>query len=561
MEFDKLLIKYMEDLGVSQKRFAEICGISPSTLCRYLNGQRSPSKSSPVFKAISDGVSTIYAEKGIDVSSEELSAEMNASVKNKDITSDILTDNVNIFIEYFDIKSSDLADYLHYTHSHFSNIRMKRRSIKDPEEAVGKVVDYIISVCKDGENRQKLIRLTHNSKYPAAAVERLLRMDNISLEKFIFDITADTENPTFENFIWNAEIEVHDYARLDDIIQTRIFIGKSSISDARLLFFSSGRTLIKGDHLFIYDYDHYPSIREKEEWKRLKNIQLSLNTILRKGVIIDKICRMPRNVACWKRFFEFWLPLFFCGEVNFHWLDNTGFSLFQEILLLHKHGLLVGTCAPEEPSLGRVSLTKNRGEVSYYRREVDYILKISRPMFEIEESRNNYDETVYMFHDCMPDKYVGIVDSNVIVAGASESLRKRIWERLSIPENIAHEILKTGRKIQECLDLLNENHQAVFYIMREENTAEDIPLPLYTNEFGGDGYFTEDEYKEMLEGFEAYVAKRPNLSIQYIAPKKFKHLRFIFTDKWTLVTQDTVKSKQMIIREKVLTDAIQKIVL
>ena len=51
------------------------------------------------------------------------------------------------------------------------------------------------------------------------------------------------------------------------------------------------------------------------------------------------------------------------------------------------------------------------------------------------------------------------------------------------------------------------------------------------------------------------------MSIQYIEPKVFKHLRFIFTDNWTLVTEDKIESKQVLIKDRQMEDAIKSLVL
>ena len=562
MRFDELLNDYIEKLNISPGEFTERCGISQPTLSRFRNGKRIPSAKSETLQKIIAGIVAVSDEKKLNYTTEEVTRSFIVSIGDRSIINDDLVDNINLLIDHFELKVTDIAGYLGYTNSHFSNIRMHRRLINNCDEVAARFAQYVVEHSKDGINALKLRRLTHNSPAPEKNIEHLIKMDPRSLRDYVFDMLSEGDAPNYDRFLLESNADIEEYSYAESIIGTNFYKGFDGIGKAYTLFFSNNRLLQNGERLFVFDYSVYRTADDYIKYSHQIKDQISINTILRKGVIIDKICRMNRPPQQWSLFIRFWLPLMFCGKLNiYRFKEDYVQSYSQKILMLSDRSLLVGECFPGEAALGRVALTKNQAAMEYYRDEADFFLNKCVLLFETVDSRNSYQFTINLFNREKPKKIIKVVDNFLLAFGADRDLLNRIMERVKVPAETRVRLIKCYLELKKCVELLDETYKAEFYITEYESENDSVPMPMYSNEIGGDVCFTAEEYREMCMGLERYVASHPNMSLNYIKPKYFKNLRFIISEKWTLITREGIESKQIIVRDKMICKEIEKLVI
>jgi hypothetical protein len=372
---------------------------------------------------------------------------------------------------------------------------------------------------------------------------------------------SEGDNPNFDSFILDSNIRVEEYSYAESIINTRVYQGRSDISDAKVVFYSNNRLLQKGEKLFIFDCVKYPSKEDYITWNKMKRAQLSINTVLRKGVTVAKVCRKTESERFWQEFFKTWIPLAFCGDVRFFMLNEDVPSFIQKTLLASNRALCFGECFPDAPMLGRVALTKNQAALNYYKQEADYLLSKCSVMIENIKLCNTYRYTMDLFNRESPRKAVKVVDNFFLIFGISEELFRRVSKRVHMSDESIAKIKDCWNEIKHCVELLDKTYKAEIYITEYKTGDNLIPMPIFSDAIGGDVFFSPEEYNEACKGLERFIAEHPNMLLRYIRPKFFKHLRFIFSEKWTLISREDVDSRQIIVRDKKQMEAIESIVI
>lgn len=561
MEFNELLYNYIKELEITSKELSQVCGISSASMSRYLNGMRVPSPDSEIIQKLTDGIIALSDEKALGLNEEQVKAEIIRSVSEPKFSMEYLVDNINLMIEHFNLKVTKLAAHLNYTSSHFSNIRMHRRPIRNPELDARLVAEFIVEHSKSGENADKLAHLTHHSLHPADSLERLLKMKPSALREYVFDMLSEGDAPSFESFLRNTEIEVEEYVYSDVLTGVEHYFGADGLTDGRVKFFSYNRLLTKGERLFIFDYNSYPSPEQTEARKKLGSIQLSINTLLRKGAVIDRITLPSQSVKYWEDFFTYWLPLAFCGEVNFYKLKSAQYSFCNEILLLSDKSIMVGHSFPEKPELGHVILSKSKESNAFHQKEAEYILSCCEPMIETVLNTSFFNATEIARKKYVAGMFATMADNAVLAFAAPQEFVDRVIERVQIPPESEKCIKEHIRFLRNVFDHHDTRGQLTICVTKFGDEDEGYPLPFYTDEFGYNGYWLKEEYEEACGYVEEYLSRFPNVTLRYVRPSVFSHLGFVFTDNWVVIARDLPKTKSLIIHDETMVRAIKNLVI
>ena len=98
MNFNEVLNNYIDDFDCSSKELVKASGMSAAVISRYRNGERVPNLNSNQLEQLSEGLYKIALNKGIDISKEDILANLSKTLKEKNIDFDQLRENLNSLI-------------------------------------------------------------------------------------------------------------------------------------------------------------------------------------------------------------------------------------------------------------------------------------------------------------------------------------------------------------------------------------------------------------------------------------------------------------------------------
>ena len=149
MAFSQQLKDYLDELGCTPVELARACRVSPSTVSRYLSGQREPKPRSAGFQQLCLG---IVALSGGRYSIDEVRLALSGDDSENDMDPEQFTTSFRLLIEKLGIGGNQLARALGFDPSYISRISSGQRMPSNQRAFVAGTARYVARSCSDARS-------------------------------------------------------------------------------------------------------------------------------------------------------------------------------------------------------------------------------------------------------------------------------------------------------------------------------------------------------------------------------------------------------------------------
>lgn len=570
MKFCDVLNNYIEELNCLAKDIEKLSGISASTLSRYRSGERVPDKSSDNYKKLCRAIEEIAASKGIEYTDvNEKFAKCFESTSSPDCN--VLRENFNMLITALDISIGKLCKSLNYDTSTVFRIRNGTRQPSDPTGFAKATAAYITEISSD--NKTALSALSGLIGTPLPELDG---KDEISSAVFSWLISAHNDNDN-NNSVADFLKKIDDFdlnlyiktIHFDDIkIPTvpfhlptsKYYYGLSEMMQSELDFLKA--TVLSPSNEPVIMYSDMPMEEMAKNELFPKKWMYGMACMLKKGLHLNQIHNLDRPFNEMMLGLEGWIPMYMTGQITPYYFKECQNSVFNHFLRVSGAAALSGEAISGHHSDGRYYLTKQKKEMSYYRKRGEHLIASAEPLMDIYRS----DKASNFRAQLISDSHIKGERRNILstppIYTISDSLLSQILEHNNIRGEVAEAIKKFALSQREMfLHTLSHSRITDELPVIGENEMKRYPNTLSLSElfYGGDILYTYDELCEHIEQTKHFAEQYDNYKVELNDTAAFRNLRIsIIKGKRVIISKGNLPAIHFVIRHEKLRAAIEE---
>lgn len=159
MDFCNVLANYMNMLDCTAKKICDVSNLSPTLICRYLGGKRTPKAKSIYVEKIADALEKIAFEKNISLSKKDIVIKFNTALQSTNVVFNALAENLSQLQEKLGISTIDLSKSIGYDPSFISRIKNRERRPADINNFIKTLSDYTENIGNDEKKKTQIYAL------------------------------------------------------------------------------------------------------------------------------------------------------------------------------------------------------------------------------------------------------------------------------------------------------------------------------------------------------------------------------------------------------------------
>lgn len=567
MKFCDVLNAYIEQLGCLAKDIEKHSGISASTLSRYRSGERIPDKNSENYKKLCKAIEEIASSKGIEYN--DVAKKFSECFESADSPDcNVLRENFNMLITALDISIGKLCKNLSYDTSTIFRIRNGTRQPSDPTGFAKATAVYIAEITADNETA--LSALSGLINIPVTEFDS---RDKITSTVFSWLISSHNDNKSsvadflkkIDDFDLNLYIKT---IRFDDIkIPTipfslptsKYYYGISEMMQSELDFLKA--TVFSPSNEPVILYSDMPMEEMAKDELFPKKWMYGMACMLKKGLHLYQIHNLDRPFNEMMLGLESWIPMYMTGQITPYYLKDSQNAVFHHFLRVSGAAALSGEAISGHHSDGRYYLTKQKKELSYFRKRGEQLITRAEPLMDIYRS----DKASNFRAQLISDSHIKGERRNILstppIYTLSDSLLSRILEHNNINGETAEAIKKFALSQRETF-LHTLSHSRITdelpVIGEEEMNRYPNALSLSEMFCDTDVFYTYDELREHIIQTEHFAKTHDNYEVQTSNAATFRNLKIsIINGKRVIISKGNSPAIHFIIRHEKLRAAIE----
>ena len=385
MTFSEQLNAYISELNCTAKELTDVSGLSASVLSRYRTGSRVPTTDSEQFMQLVQGIATIANERGYsEFTVEKIQKTLEDCLQDATFPYELFQINFDTLLTSLSINVADLSHFLNFDSSYISRIRNGQRRPSNPQDFAQNVSKYIAGHCSESDKvtiaklvhcttdeinndslcRDKIIHWLLNEQFEKkdVALPFLSKLDEFDLNEFIRSIHFD-------------ELKVPSVPF--QLPTSKNYYGIDEMCEGTLDFFKA--TVLSKSKEDLIANDDTPMADKANGTDFMKKYIFAVALTLKKGLHIHFIHNINRPFEEMMMGLEGWIPMYMTGQISPYYLKDVHNKLFGHFLYSSGAAALSGECIMDYHQNGKMYLTKNKTEMSYYRqRALDILSKALR---------------------------------------------------------------------------------------------------------------------------------------------------------------------------------------
>ena len=555
MNFNDILIKYINSINCTSKSLAKEAKISESILSRYKSGNRTPNKENlkKICKAISNLSNNKYKE-------EELIHEFNKVLNDSSINFEIIKTNLNKLITTLDINASELAKYLNFDASYLSRIRNGERVPSNKEEFLNSLVNYILKKYNT-ENYNNSLSLLLNCKADEISFNRIYN--------WILN-TKNIENNNIDNFLNKLDdFNLNDYIKaikFDKLKvptipfykgKTKTYYGIEEMKKGELDFFKA--TVLSKSKEDIFMCSDMPMEDMAKDIDFGKKWMFAIAMSLKKGLHLNIVHNLDRPFNEMMLGLESWIPIYMTGLISPYYFKDNKNNIYNHLNYVSGVVALNGECIQGSHNKGKYYLTNKPKEVKYYREKSELILKKANSLMDIYTEEKKEEFRKFILNEKIKKYDRTRIYSSLPLFTINDELLLKILKRNKINKNDINRILEYKKEEENnTKQVLKENeiNDTIFNITKNEFNNEDICLSLENIFYNKKIKYNYNEYLNHLNSTKEY--KNKNYHVNISDYKTFKNINInILENKYVILSKNCNPTIHFVIRHPKLIDAIK----
>ena len=297
----------------------------------------------------------------------------------------------------------------------------------------------------------------------------------------------------------------------------------------------------------------------------MKKYIFAVALTLKKGLHIHFIHNINRPFEEMMMGLEGWIPMYMTGQISPYYLKDVHNKLFGHFLYSSGAAALSGECIMDYHQNGKMYLTKNKTEMSYYRQRALDILSKASPLMDIYRIESNDAFYSFVERDIVTPGNRRSILSALPIHTLSEELLLQILNHNHIEEADKKRILDFAKKQRQLYENILSNRQIIDeipVISEMEFLEQPMLLPLSEIFYEKDIVYTYAEYLEHMEQTITYSQNNSNYTVKQNSRYPFKNIQIrILEGKWVVISKNKTPAIHFVIHNPQLRNALEHMVI
>lgn len=567
MTFSEQLNEYMLILNCSAKELTDASGLSASVLSRYRTGSRVPAPNSEHFTQLIYGIVKIAKESGqSDFTVEKVTQALELCLQDDDFPYESFRHNFDTLLITLSVNVADLSHFLNFDSSYISRIRNGQRRPANPLDFAQKVSKYVVGHCT-ANDKINIAKLIHCNVDELVAEEICIDkivywLLNTKIEKKDVVLPFLSKLDTFDlnEFIRSIRFDELKVPSVPFQLPTsKNYYGIHEMCEGTLDFFKA--TVLSKSKEDLIANDDTPMADKANGTDFMKKYVFAVALTLKKGLHIHFIHNIHRPFEEMMMGLEGWIPMYMTGQISPYYLKDVHNKLFGHFLYSSGAAALSGECIMDYHQNGKMYLTKNKTELSYYRQRAFDILSKAEPLMDIYRIESKDAFYSFMEKDIATPGDRRSVLSALPIHTISDELLLEILKHNQVNETDKIKILDYAKKQRQLYNdiLLNRHILDEIPVMSEtEFNEQPMLLPLSEIFYEKDIFYTYEEYQRHMDETIDYSRNNSNYTVKQNSKYPFRNIQIhIFEKNWVIISKNKAPAIHFVIYNPQLRNALE----
>lgn len=571
MTFSEQLNAYISELNCTAKELTDVSGLSASVLSRYRTGSRVPTTDSEQFMQLVQGIATIANERGYsEFTVEKIQKTLEDCLQDATFPYELFQINFDTLLTSLSINVADLSHFLNFDSSYISRIRNGQRRPSNPQDFAQNVSKYIAGHCSESDKVTiaKLVHCTtdeiNNDSLCRDKIIHWLLNEQIEKKDVVLPFLSKLDEFDLNEFIRSIhfdELKVPSFPF--QLPTSKNYYGIDEMCEGTLDFFKA--TVLSKSKEDLIANDDTPMADKANGTDFMKKYIFAVALTLKKGLHIHFIHNINRPFEEMMMGLEGWIPMYMTGQISPYYLKDVHNKLFGHFLYSSGAAALSGECIMDYHQNGKMYLTKNKTEMSYYRQRALDILSKASPLMDIYRIESKDAFYSFVERDIVTPGNRRSILSALPIHTLSEELLLQILNHNHIEEADKKRILDFAKKQRQLYENILSNGQIIDeipVISETEFNEQPMLLPLSEIFYEKDIVYTYAEYLEHMEQTITYSQNNSNYTVKQNSRYPFKNIQIrILEGKWVVISKNKAPAIHFVIHNPQLRNALENMVI
>ena len=571
MTFSEQLNAYISELNCTAKELTDVSGLSASVLSRYRTGSRVPTTNSEQFMQLVQGIATIANERGYsEFTVEKIQKTLEDCLQDATFPYELFQINFDTLLTSLSINVADLSHFLNFDSSYISRIRNGQRRPSNPQDFAQNVSKYIAGHCSESDKVTiaKLVHCTtdeiNNDSLCRDKIIHWLLNEQIEKKDVVLPFLSKLDEFDLNEFIRSIHFDELKVPSVPFQLPTsKNYYGIDEMCEGTLDFFKA--TVLSKSKEDLIANDDTPMADKANGTDFMKKYIFAVALTLKKGLHIHFIHNINRPFEEMMMGLEGWIPMYMTGQISPYYLKDVHNKLFGHFLYSSGAAALSGECIMDYHQNGKMYLTKNKTEMSYYRQRALDILSKASPLMDIYRIESKDAFYSFVERDIVTPGNRRSILSALPIHTLSEELLLQILNHNHIEEADKKRILDFAKKQRQLYENILSNRQIIDeipVISEMEFLEQPMLLPLSEIFYEKDIVYTYAEYLEHMEQTITYSQNNSNYTVKQNSSSPFKNIQIrILEGKWVVISKNKTPAIHFVIHNPQLRNALENMVI
>ena len=571
MTFSEQLNAYISELNCTAKELTDVSGLSASVLSRYRTGSRVPTTDSEQFMQLVQGIATIANERGYsEFTVEKIQKTLEDCLQDATFPYELFQINFDTLLTSLSINVADLSHFLNFDSSYISRIRNGQRRPSNPQDFAQNVSKYIAGHCSESDKVTiaKLVHCTtdeiNNDSLCRDKIIHWLLNEQIEKKDVVLPFLSKLDEFDLNEFIRSIHFDELKVPSVPFQLPTsKNYYGIDEMCEGTLNFFKA--TVLSKSKEDLIANDDTPMADKANGTDFMKKYIFAVALTLKKGLHIHFIHNINRPFEEMMMGLEGWIPMYMTGQISPYYLKDVHNKLFGHFLYSSGAAALSGECIMDYHQNGKMYLTKNKTEMSYYRQRALDILSKASPLMDIYRIESKDAFYSFVERDIVTPGNRRSILSALPIHTLSEELLLQILNHNHIEEADKKLILDFAKKQRQLYENILSNRQIIDeipVISEMEFLEQPMLLPLSEIFYEKDIVYTYAEYLEHMEQTITYSQNNSNYTVKQNSRYPFKNIQIrILEGKWVVISKNKTPAIHFVIHNPQLRNALEHMVI
>ena len=571
MTFSEQLNAYISELNCTAKELTDVSGLSASVLSRYRTGSRVPTTDSEQFMQLVQGIATIANERGYsEFTVEKIQKALEDCLQDATFPYELFQINFDTLLTSLSINVADLSHFLNFDSSYISRIRNGQRRPSNPQDFAQNVSKYIAGHCSESDKVTiaKLVHCTtdeiNNDSLCRDKIIHWLLNEQIEKKDVVLPFLSKLDEFDLNEFIRSIHFDELKVPSVPFQLPTsKNYYGIDEMCEGTLDFFKA--TVLSKSKEDLIANDDTPMADKANGTDFMKKYIFAVALTLKKGLHIHFIHNINRPFEEMMMGLEGWIPMYMTGQISPYYLKDVHNKLFGHFLYSSGAAALSGECIMDYHQNGKMYLTKNKTEMSYYRQRALDILSKASPLMDIYRIESKDAFYSFVERDIVTPGNRRSILSALPIHTLSEELLLQILNHNHIEEADKKRILDFAKKQRQLYENILSNRQIIDeipVISEMEFLEQPMLLPLSEIFYEKDIVYTYAEYLEHMEQTITYSQNNSNYTVKQNSSSPFKNIQIrILEGKWVVISKNKTPAIHFVIHNPQLRNALENMVI